>query len=75
MTVVGLGARHLSTRRPEERSLELAALKHHCEQEGRVPDPADPFDPIRCLELWLCALHATCARLLQAFGQVSSRPN
>ena len=89
MTVVGLGARHLSTRRPEERSLELAeieamivgaeaelvALKRRLGQECRVTDPSDPFDPIRCLELWLCALYATRARLLQASGQVSSRPN
>jgi hypothetical protein len=54
---------------------ELAALKLHIGRKGRVPDPSDAFDPVGCLELWLAALYASRARLLDAFGQAPFRLN
>ena len=54
---------------------ELAALRRRLGQDGRPPDPSDPFDPVGCLEIWLAALYATRAGLLHASGQAPSRPN
>ena len=54
---------------------ELAVLGRFLEREGRFFDPADPFDPVGCLEIWLAALYAARAGLLHASGQASSRPN
>lgn len=44
---------------------ELARYKHRLAQEGGpAPDPADPFDPASCFELWLKALRRYRAQLL-----------
>jgi hypothetical protein len=54
---------------------ELATLRRRLGREGRVPDPADPFDPVRCLEIWLAALYAARDGPPCSSGQASSRPD
>jgi hypothetical protein len=53
---------------------ELAALRLRLGREGCAPAPADPFDPIACLEIWLAALHVARDGLLRSLGQAPSPP-
>jgi hypothetical protein len=53
---------------------ELGAVRRRLAREGRAPDPADPFDPVRCLEIWLVALYATRDGLMRSPGQAPSPP-
>ena len=51
-----------------EAEAELAVLRQHLEREGRAPDPSDPSDPTRCLEIWLRALRERRDDILRRTG-------